>query len=272
MTIPSEQSFADARGISLLEFFRIARKRWSWLLAGALLGALAAFSYVVLCKPTFETRASIRIGKVYELGMIEEVDSATVQLIEQYGPRADNQARRNMPYLKQELKLPGQNNILRLVAVGNSPEETKGLLDMIVEKLMRRHEQIYKDAIWPLQQRIAVVDRKMRILTSEITELIERAALLKDIISDQTSAIAITRSNYSVQLSQLEYDRVVLQQKIVWPNSYPSEVVMPPSLPKEPVAPRKIVIVASGVLFGLLLSLFAALVKENYSKASAVIR
>ena len=191
--------------------------------------------------------------------MIEEVDSATVQLIEQYGPRADNQARRNMPYLKQELKLPGQNNILRL-------------LDMIVEKLMRRHEQIYKDAIWPLQQRIAVVDRKMRILTSEITELIERAALLKDIISDQTSAIAITRSNYSVQLSQLEYDRVVLQQKIVWPNSYPSEVVMPPSLPKEPVAPRKIVIVASGVLFGLLLSLFAALVKENYSKASAVIR
>jgi uncharacterized protein involved in exopolysaccharide biosynthesis len=79
---------------SLADVWLVIRKRWLWPLAGLVLGVLVAIAYVVLTDPIYESRASIQIGKMHDIGLIEDVDALAIQLIDQYGPESDGGARR----------------------------------------------------------------------------------------------------------------------------------------------------------------------------------
>lgn len=255
-----------------MELFFIARKHWLWLLAGLLIGALIAMAYIVQSTPTYESRASIRIGKVHDFGMIEEVNSLLAQLIDNYGPNSESRAQGNTVYLKQEVRQSGQNNILKLVAVGHSPEDTKAFLDRIVLEVMQRHEHIYKTAIEPIQQRAATIEKQIRILAPKISELGEMIDRLRVSSPLQASATAVERSNLYVKLNQMEFDRVILEQRTGRPYSNPSEVVVQATLPDMPVAPKKMIIAVSGSLFGLSLGLLAAFVRESFENERAAIK
>jgi uncharacterized protein involved in exopolysaccharide biosynthesis len=270
--MPSERSLANDGGIKLMELFFIARKHWLWLLAGLLFGALTAMGYVALSKPTYESRASIRIGKVHDFGMIEEVNSLLAQLTDEYGLHSERRAQGNTVYLKQELRPSSQNNILKLVAVGHSPEETRAFLDRIVLEVMQRHEHIFKTAIKPLQQRAATIERQIRILAPKISELGEMIDRLRVSSPLQASATAVERSNLDVKLNQMEFDRVILEQRTARPYSNLSEVEVQATLPDMPVAPKKMIIAVSGGLFGLSLGLLAAFVRESFENERAAIK
>lgn len=266
--------------ISLVDMWLVVRRRWVWVLASLLLGLFAAIAYITLTTPIYESRASVLIGRVADVGRVEDFSALAVEdfnalavrLINQYGAGSSGDAEQRMPRLKQATEEPGRNNILRLVTVGHSPEEATEFLSQIISNLMQRHEQIYRKAIDPLQRQLAAVDRQAALLAAQSMQLGELVGRLKESHPVQASLVGIERGRVQAELNELERYRVVLQQKTVQPHSRQTEVVAQAGIPRTPAAPRTVIALAIGIVFGLLLGLLAILLIEFAAKVQAVHR
>lgn len=241
--------------INLLELYAAIRARWSWIVAGVLLGSLVAVTYLMLAPPLYESHATIQIGKIHEFGAIEDIDTLTAKLMEQYGrlPGRDDQE----PYLKHAGKAARQNNLLTLTAVGRSPEQARDYAGQIVTALTRRHEQIYREVIDPIRRQLAITDAQTARMRKQAGEMDDLVARLRAVQPVQASLAAIERSRLSVQISDLERDRISLQQTIGEPYSSPTRVITQPDLAQEQAAPRSTVVLGIGLGAGMALGLLA---------------
>lgn len=253
--------------ISLVDLWLTIRRRWLWLVAGLLAGVLAAIAYATLTTPIYESRASIQIGKVHNLGLIEDIGVLETQLVDQHGPVSVEGVRRGMPRLKEATRAPGRNNILELTAVGYSPEEARDFLKQVVAGLIQRHERIYGDGVGPLRQRLADIDGEIGVLTAQVAELGKIVARLTESYPAQASLAAIERGRLYTELNHLERDRTTLQQQTMKLSSSPSEVIVGAALPTRPVSPRSLIAITIGIVFGLALGLLAAFLREFFANA-----
>lgn len=258
---------------SLLGLWLVFGKRWRWFLGGVFCGVFAAIAYTLMIAPAYESRANIQVGKVQmaDSRLIDDLDALALELVEQYGPESSAQSQ-NAPYLKQASKAPGQNNILRLAVVGNSPEEARDFLAQILKKLMARHEKLYTDIIAPFRRRLAVVEERIGILTTQVAKLGQIAGRLEESNPMQSSLIMMERARLYVELNQLERERLVLQQQTSKPYSNSSEVIVSPTLPDKPTIPRTIVVIAVGVMAGLAAGVVAVFVRESFATLKADLR
>lgn len=266
---PYEAHAGENNEVSLLDIWLVVRRRWLWLVAGALFGACVALGYLMLSVPIFESRASVQIGKVHDFGLIEDADVLEVQLIDQYGPESGERGQREMPHLKKAAKVPGQKNILRLIAVGRSPEEARDFLAQVVTKLIRDHEQIYQGAIGPMQQQLVAVDGQVGLLTTQVTELGRLVDRVKESNPVQASLAWIERGRLYTELNQLARDRSVLKQHISKPHSYNSDVVARPALLITPIAPQGAIAIPIGIALGLVVGLLVIWFRELSAKIKA---
>ena len=259
--------------ISLVDLWLVVRRNYWWLLAGLLIGTAAAIAYTTLATPVYESRASIQIGNVPGPGLnatvlIEDPNALSVELIDEYGPKIVSGTART-PYLaKKEVKV--RNNILDLAAVGHRPEELIDFLKRIVAKILQRHQQSYVNAIEPLRERIAAIDRQAGILTTQMKELGDLIARLKESSPVQASLVAIERGHLYANLDQLERDRVVLQQLTATTYAGPTKVIAQPELAETPVSPKKLVAIVVGIVLGLVLGLLAVFFKEFFASVRRV--
>lgn len=268
---------SDDDDISLMELWRVVRKRWAWPLGGLVCGALAAVTYATLATPVYQSRASIQIGKVHDKGLIEELNTLAVQLMDQYGPESDDGGQREMPYLKRvaqasSVKQAAASDVVRLVTVAHSAEEARDLLASIVAKLMQRHEQIYAGTIDPLRRRLAVIDGEIAQVMAQVKELGNLGARLRETQPAQASLVAMERGRLYVELGNLERDRMLLQRQVINPYSSPSKVIAPATLPDGPAAPAKFTIIVSGIVLGLVLGVFVVFFREFFGNAPATRR
>ena len=257
--------------VSLIELWRILCRRWIWLLVGPVVGVSIAVAYIALTAPSYECRATLRLGNVPGLNLIEDPGVLSVELIGKYGQRSADVVRRRTPYLdQQELKV--KNNLLSLVAVGYSPEEARDFLRQIIADVLRRHEILYEHAIDPLQRHLATIDQQINHVTKQMKELDDLISRLKESNTVQASLVAIERSHLFTNLIQLERDRVTIQQKIASPYSNPSRIVLDPDQPRKPVAPVRSVAVAGGIVIGMLFGFFGVLAKEFLTREKTAAR
>ncbi len=267
--MPPESMRVRDDEFSLGELVWIIRRQWLWLLTSLLFCVLAAFAYIALSTTSFESRASIRIGKIFQKNgkpsAIEDVDTLAFQLVAQYGSERSDESKGDMPYLERATKAPGQE-ILRLVAVGRSPGEAKEFLAQVIAKLMQRHEEIYSTVMEPLGTGLKAVDRQIVNLTAQATELGKLADRLKESNPAQASLVAIERGHLLGKLTELERDYVGLQQMIARPHSSPSEVVGPPVASENPVSPSKPAAIAVAVVFGVILGAVVIFLREWLAK------
>lgn len=247
--------------IRLMPVLVVFRRRWPSLLVGLILGISIAIAYVLFASPSYESHSIVQIGRVHEVGPVENVDTLAVQLIDQYGQERKRNDRDAATYLKQVTKLPGQNT-LKLVAVGPSPDKAKALLVDVVTKLMASHERIYQQVLDPLRQRLEGIDVQINLTTTQITQFNELITRLKQSQPTQAVLAAIERGRLYPELVQLERDRIALRQHIIKPFSAPSEIVTGPLQPSSAVAPRKFIVIAAGMVLGVALGLFFAFVSE----------
>lgn len=268
-TLPEDLVRTNSRDddISLVDLWFVVGKRWRWVLAGVLSGFLIAIAYVTFAAPVYESYASIQIGKVHELGSIENIEALTTELNDQYGPTVGDGGQRGMPYLKQVIKVSGQSNIIRLVSLGRSPEEARDYLEQLITNLLQRHQELYKEAIDPIRRRLDDIDKQIPLLTKRLQELEALVMRLKGSEPVQASFMMIERSRLDAQLNELERDRVALQQKSTSPYTSPTKVIVPATLLETSVAPKTTVSMAVGLALGLVLGLLAAFGREIYANA-----
>lgn len=247
-----------------MELLRVVRRRWLWLLAGLFVGIIASVVHLSLTAPLYESSASIRIGKVHGVGIIEDINSLVFQLNDKHGSGPDSDVKR-MGSLKRVTKISEQD--LSLLASGSSPEQVRDFLIQVTTELTQRHEQIYKSAIDPIQRQLEMIDNQIELLTSQIAGLGKSIIPLKESYPALASVIAMERSRLYSQLYQLEYEQWTLQRQIVKPYSLSSEIIRPPTLPERPISPKKTTSVAAGIAAGLILGLLTAYVRELLGNA-----
>ena|ERR1051325_8587776 len=249
---------ANGGELMLADIWTGVRKRWLWCCAGVLAGGLLAFTYAMLASPRYESHASVQVGKVQELGLIEDMDALAIRLLSQYGRGADVAARERLPYLRQASKVPGNNNVLRLATIGRSPEEAKKFLDDISKTVTDQHDELYEGTLNPVRQRLAAIDSQISQLTVQATELGILIARLRDTQPVQASLVAMDRSRIYQQLGDLQRDRLLLQQRTTRLSSSPSRVIVPAGLEESPASPKTALLVVLGGVLGLLLALLVA--------------
>lgn len=254
--------------VSLLRLWLVVRRRWAWLFAGFFVGLAGAVTYAASVVPTYESRATIQIGKVRDGGLLEDPESLVLQLVDEYGTPPEE----GRPYLRQAIKIAGQSPILRLVAAGGTPDETKDFLADVVRRLVERHEEIYQGAMEPVRQRLVTLDGHVALLTAQVAEFHRLIARLQNSYPAQASLVAIERGELYAKLSDLERDRVVLQQLTTKPYSSPSEVIAGGDFSASPNAPRMLVWLVMGIIFGLMLGLFAVFFREFVARVQLAIK
>lgn len=251
--------------IDLVDLWLVICRNRLWLLAGLLIGTILAIAYVALAPSLYESRASIQIGNVPGSGLdavifIEDPNVLSVELLNEYGKKYANGAVRKTYLDKKGVKV--HNNILDLTAVGYRPEESRDLLEHIVGEIMQRHQLAYKNAIDPLKQRVAAIDKQIAILTTQMKELGDLVTRLKESNPVQASLVALERGHLYASLDQLERDRVDLQQQSSTPYVNPTQVIVQPEISEDSVSPHWGIMIAIGVFFGFALGLVAIFVKQ----------
>lgn len=249
--------------INLLELYTAIRARWSWVGAGVLLGSLVAVTYLMLAVPLYESHVTIQIGQIHEFGPIEDVETLTAKLMEQYGRPPAGRGGPGL-YLKQAGRSGRQNNLLTLTATGRSPEQARNFAEQVGGGLVQRHEQVYRQVIDPLRRELAAVDAQMEHLRRQAGEFDHLVSRLKSMQPVQASVAAIERNRIYVQMSELERDRILLQQTIGEPYSRPTQVVVPAELPGTQASPRGAVVMVIGIGAGMALGLFAVFVGARF--------
>jgi len=257
--------------LSLVDIWLVLRRHWLWLLAGLVVGVSVAVAHIAFTAPTYESRMTLRVGNVPTLGLIEDIGVLSVELINEYGPMAAGGTRSEMPYLeKKELK--SKNNILALVAVGYSAEDSRDLLTQIGAKILQRHDQVYANVIDPLRRRLSTMDGQASLLTKQIRDLGDLVARMKESNPVQASLVAIERSRLFTSLDQLERDRVTLQQQVTQPYANPSQLIVRPELQNKPVSPRKALAIVAGIVVGLFLGLVVIFFRKFFAQVKAARR
>lgn len=270
-TIPYLSQTRKDDETSLIDLWLFIHKHRLWLLVGVLSGVLLAIAYIGLAAPIYESHASIQIGKVHDKGLIEELNTLAVQLMDQYGPESEVGRQGKRHYLKRvlqasNLKQSGAaSDVLKLVAEASSAEEARDFLASIVTKLMQRHEQIYVGTLDPLLRRLAAIDREIEPMMAQTKELGSLVSRLKESQPAQASLVGMERARLYVELSNLGRERMLLQRQIAIPHSSPSKIVAPAALRTEPVAPRSSISLLVGIMLGLTIGLFAAFFREFYA-------
>lgn len=247
--------------LNLVEIWLIYRTYWRWFLAGIFAGAAVAVGYAALATAAYESRATIQVGKIAEKGMIEEIGTLAVRLIEQYGSQAASGA----PHLKQAALAPVKGgaqatDMLRLVVSADSPEAARRFLTEILSDVQEQHEELYDSAMNPLQQRLAAVDKRIGIMTTQMLEVNNLIGRLKDSQPVQASLTAVERGRAYVELHALERERVNLQRQVVPPYTTHTRVVREPSMEQGSVIAKLMLYGLLGAFLGLVLAWLAILV------------
>lgn len=253
---------------SLLDLWRVVSERWLSVIAGVVLGALIAITYITLTAPIYESHASIQISKIHELGSLENLESLAMQLNDQYGAKIPSGGERELPYL-QKVRVLNQHSIIKLESVGRSPGEARDFLARVAAKVVQQQEQLYQEAIGPFTRRVAAIDTQIPVLKAQLDKLGVLAARLKESQPAQASFLELERSRIYAQLNEMERDRVLLQQKSGQPYISPSKIVTPAVLVEHAAAPQMTVTLVVGLIGGLGLGLVVAFVRAASASLKA---
>lgn len=255
--------------MSLINLWLIIRRRRLWLLAGALAGFCGAVMYAIFATPTYESRASVQIGKVHEFGPIEDVDALAGQLTERYGVEARARAQHEREYLKQATKVPGQNGALRLIAVGRSPEDVRDFVAGIVADVLQRHGEMYAAAVKPFEQRLAVIDKRVATTTKRVADMDQLVDRFKDTQPLQASILLVQQTQLLADLNRMERERLFLLRHIVKPYSQPTVSIADATLPNEPFMMNTLTTLAIAMVLGLMLGIVTVFFAEFVAKLRA---
>lgn len=260
--------------VTLFDLWCAARRGWRLVLAGPVAGAALAVLYILIAVPTYESRATIQIGKVHDKGALDDFGSLSVQLMDLYGPESDDGNMRELPYLKQiiqplRMKQPAATTptLFRLVVAGRSPDEARTFLTKIVGGLMQGHEDTFNSTVGPLRQRLAEIDGQIDSVRTYVNQMKKQITRLGQSNAAESMLATMERSRLQTELTELERERALLKRQIANPYSMPTTVIASPSLPSRPATPRKPLVIAVGIILGLIVAFLLAILRNLRTRA-----
>lgn len=253
--------------VSLVDLWHVLVDR-RWLIVATFAVIVAAgLGYVLLKSPVYEASARIRVGQVAGTGLIETVEVLSSRLMAKYGEIVATGVKRPRPFLVRAAAPRGVTGVIDLVVEGGTPDDAVALLERIHADIKALHDDAYRRGVALLDDAVRHIDERRAALQTQLDEsapLMDRLAR-QDVA--QASLVMLERSRIAALITELDSDKPKLAQKLLLPQTAPTELVEPITAPAWPSAPRRVLIGALSVVLGLIAGVMLALVADFLARA-----
>lgn len=253
--------------VSLADLWRVLVDRRRLIVLTFAVVVVAGLGYAFLKSPVYEASARIRVGQVAGTGLIETVEVLSSRLMAKYGEIVATGVRRPRPFLARAASPRGVTGVIDLVAEGDTPGDAVALLERIHADIKALHDDAHRRGVALLDDAVRNIDERRAALQKQLDESVALVQRLGQSDVAQASLVMLERSRIAALITELDAEKPKLAQKLLLPQTAPTELVEPITAPAWPSAPRKVLIGTLSVVLGLIAGVMLALVADFLARA-----
>lgn len=274
--------------ISLFDLWEKLRQGWKTVAGGLVLGVAGAVAGIVLIPPKYEAVAMVQVGQVGQVGQaapmqveppaqaIERLKSPSFQLAvaEALGDQkwievlanSSNGATRYLSF--QVMKTAP---VIELKASAETPERAKAIAEATIRELAKKQAEIAKPMIDKMQADLSITREKLESAERELEGLSKMAmsAGVKDERFTQISLITALRVQKEAEVFGQRQTIMAYETALMPPATQPAKVLEATYVANKPVSPKKTLLLALGLIGGLLLGVLSVFMSAAWRQARA---
>jgi hypothetical protein len=256
--------------IYLIDMWRILRREWRWFVAALAVVLLATFAFMHAVKPQWQADAWIQIGQVDAAPpgqdpkveplqrVLERLQRVPFQneVLESIGMAPES---REGGLYRKSLKLeplPYAGPLIKMSVRGYSPQQAGKLAEATVAQLRVAHRDMQELALKLAHARLDEVQSGLQDAIAERDRLQQAAAQNKD----NLAALLIAGKNDEIRSLQQARGDLITRLSVQY--TYETSLMWPVYVPTGQVFPNPVLTWGMGMVFGLLLGLFAAIARN----------
>ncbi|MDD5687468.1 MAG: Wzz/FepE/Etk N-terminal domain-containing protein [Elusimicrobia bacterium] len=196
----------EEQEIDFRHYLRILKKRWKLIVYITVTGIMLSVLYVLITPKIYETVALIEPAKIQKVP-VETADSLELLLKNPLNPYLKDIAAKMDIQEKKAYNLANRffiKNKLDYISVeakGNTPENAKKLADLICSLILKRQDDLMKDALKIINEEINNLNEQnifikndleqlnKKILRKEMTDVLAQSYIYQALIQSKESAL-----------------------------------------------------------------------------------
>jgi LPS O-antigen subunit length determinant protein (WzzB/FepE family) len=304
----NENEMVQDDEISLFDLWEKLKDGWRYVLGGTMLGLAGAGAALMVLPPKYEAVAVVQIAQVgqityAQLGQVMIVPSLNVepatQVVERMKTPAfqttvaqslgnqawlddlQRSANATAKYLSLQLikatSAQGASSLIEVKANGASPEDAKNTADASVKELAKRHSELAKPILEKMHSDLRIAKEKLVSAERELEGInkLMASAGVKDDRFTQLSLMTGLRVQKESELFAQRQTILALETALSAPATQSTKAIEDIFVTNKPVSPKKTLLLALGLIGGLLAGVVAvffvdALRRANRERRTAV--
>ena len=294
----NENEMVQDDEISLFDLWEKLRAGWYYVVGGTLLGVAGAGVALIVLPPKYEAVAVVQVGQVGQVAQVGQVGQATplpvepptqsiermktpafqMVVAEKVGNQAwiDDLARSSSAtakYLTLQLVkasvVPGASPLIEVKANGDSPDSAKKIAETGVMELANRQAEIAKPMIDKMRLDLAISKEKLASAEKELDGLNKMMANVgvKDDRFTQLSLITSLRVQKEAEVFGQRQMVMAYETALMPPATQPAKAIEAVFVTDKPVSPKKTLLLALGLIGGLLAGVVAVFFVDAWRRA-----
>lgn len=268
----------EEKEVDLRDYINMVKKRWKIILIIFLVSTITSGVVSFILPRTYESTAMVRIGRLRD-NLLEEPSTSieifkTKIMLKEVTEEIDIPlSRKESQELASKIKMKEKSGLLEIRGRAETPEKAMKLVNGVTTVLLKRHEQIFERGKLILEEYIASGKGRLVEMEKEIDMLQKKIEELGVTDSDAKAMVARGYME-SLERSRDRYEllRVELREKKM-KESYETvstQLVIPPTTPEKPIAPKKKLNVLIAGILGLFIGFFCASIVEYFEKSPTI--
>ncbi|NLX36722.1 MAG: polysaccharide biosynthesis tyrosine autokinase, partial [Chloroflexi bacterium] len=239
--------------MELIAYWEIVRRRWWWLVLGALLGAGVAFGVSRQMTPLYEASTTVMVGAVNrnpspvtsEINVSQDLAATYGELLKTYHLQSAAMASLGYAGLPDvTIQVQRDTQFVVITVRDPVPQRSVAIADALVDQLRLQ---------LPDSEPLQFAERQLVVLQQRIEELQQTEAADADQRAELDAAVAGLRQQYTELYATYSQNRASVNT---------IDVVDPARLPTKPVSPKTMQNTALAAVLGLMLAAGAAVLAE----------
>ena len=277
----SENELMQEDEISLFDLWDKLRAGWRYVAGGTAIGLLGAGLAVVVISPNYQATSVIQIGQV--AGTVVEAASTTMERFKapafllEVAHAAKNQKLIDAISASGELtktikaQLVKGTALIEITTLGESPQAAKELNQHVLDALVDRHQLLGGPMLTTIQNNIKILKEKSTFAEAELADVtrISNGVVPKDGQFSQLSLMTSLRLQKQSELFSLRQALIAAELSLTSASTMPTKSIEAVFVAERAVSPKKGLLLALGLIGGLLGGIVAVFVADGWRRSRA---
>lgn len=266
--------FMEEQEIDLRDYLRVLKRKWKLIVRVTVGCAIVSVVVSLLLPPVYESSAIIEPAKINnvpvettalgELLFKNPLNPYLKGITEQMGLKEKEAY--NLP---EKFKMSDKLGYIQVTGRGKTPEEAKKLTDVIVSRILKRHEELSKTALEISGDDMSNLKAQLLTVKSEIEQLSKKAQQREktDILAQSYVFQSLNQAKEDASKRQTAIESAIRAKEMELKYyTKTASVIAEPVLPLIKSGPAKRKIVAIATILGFFISIFSAFTVEFFQK------